>query len=176
MSPVEKQVGTLLEKLEVRWRVQTGGSQLQEGTHRLQKSLFHSVGSRKERKTMEWLRSLTVKRSSGAWLRTDQLVSDGAELQYSFPPHHMFLMALDDLTLVLTRKIVVPKMPSFPCTLLNPLPLPAPHTASQGRAHRLSFLPRLWGMGLLCMSEPLKAQPSDVLIFVLTFPALGALA
>lgn len=40
----------------------------------------------------------------------------------------------------------------------------------------MSFLPRLWGMGLLCMSEPLKAQPSDVLIFVLTFPALGALA
>jgi len=26
------------------------------------------------------------------------------------------------------------------------------------------------------MSEPLKAQPSDVLIFALTFPALGALA
>lgn len=85
-------------------------------------------------------------------------------------------MALDHLTLFLTRKTVVPKMPSFPCALLNPLPLPAPLTASQGRAHRLSFLPRLWGMGLLCMSEPLKAQPSDVLIFVLTFPALGALA
>lgn len=31
-------------------------------------------------------------------------------------------------------------------------------------------------MGLLCMSEPLKAQPSDVLIFMLTFPALSALA
>lgn len=30
-------------------------------------------------------------------------------------------------------------------------------------------------MGLLCMSEPLKAQPSDVLIFLLTFPALGTL-
>lgn len=34
---------------------------------------------------------------------------------------------------------------------------------------------RLWGKGLLCMSEPLKEQPSDVLIFTLTFPALGAL-
>lgn len=34
---------------------------------------------------------------------------------------------------------------------------------------------RLWGMGLLCMSEPLKEQPSDVLIFTLTFPALSAL-
>lgn len=55
-GPMEKQVGTVLEKLgEVRWQVQAGGSQLQEGAHRLQKSLVHSLGSRKERKKMEWL-------------------------------------------------------------------------------------------------------------------------
>lgn len=45
-GPMEKQVGTLLEKLrEVRCQGRAGGSQLQEGTHRLQKSLVHSLGS-----------------------------------------------------------------------------------------------------------------------------------
>lgn len=39
----------------------------------------------------------------------------------------------------------------------------------------MSFLRRLWGMGLLGMSEPLKKQPSDVLISMLTFPGLKAL-
>lgn len=94
------------------------------------------------------------------------------KFQPPFPPQDTFPMALGHFIPFPTGKTTVSS------TLRPPQspPLPAPHTTSQGRACCLSFLARLWGMGLLCMSEPLKAQPSDVLIFVLTFPALGALA
>lgn len=51
MGLLEKQVGTLLEKPGyIRQQVWAGGSQLQEGAHRLEKSHLHSLGSRKERK------------------------------------------------------------------------------------------------------------------------------
>lgn len=47
-----QQVGTLLEDPGgIRQRAQAGGSQLRRGAHRLEKSLLHSLGSRKERKT-----------------------------------------------------------------------------------------------------------------------------
>lgn len=176
-GPSLQQVGTLLEDPGgISQRVQAGGSQLhnKELTGLRNPFSSHRDLGRKGKKG-------EVRTCSGAGRRTSTQNHSCARLR----AEHLGSRVDPQLPIPLSS----PSSPAARCHLAQvppgprdaelplcpPRPPSAPCPTSPGRGCRLSFLRRLWGMGLLCMSEPLKEQPSDVLIFTLTFPALGAL-